>query len=284
MNVEDKLNSKTPKDTPLLWIGYILLALIFLLGGPANAQSATDNEIFISTPSSSDDLDLTIQQAGYNQEINFSIGGARNIVDISQTGTNNTVKYTDTWGSGYNWGGDLAGDDNSITIKQHTTTSYSPSNNYFGFHISGNNNTVNFGQGYNYNPSTNTWTQDNDEYGGMYVRLDIHGNNNNLDGYQRNNDANDTQHMEINLYSNYNDVFLKQREGDHYLSLTTNNDYNDVDVTQIGTAAKSATITLGGSYGTTLNLLQQGTTNQTYTLTQDCQTAGGCSVSVTQGQ
>jgi hypothetical protein len=31
-----------------------------------------------------------------------------------------------------------------------------------------------------------------------------------------------------------------------------------------------------------LNLLQEGSTNKAYTLTQNCVTAGGCSVSVTQ--
>jgi hypothetical protein len=65
--------------------------------------------------------------------------------------------------------------------------------------------------------------------------------------------------------------------------LTINNSNNDVDLIQIGNASHSATITIGGSYGTDLDLTQQGTTAQSYSLTQDCQTSGGCSVSVTQG-
>jgi hypothetical protein len=52
---------------------------------------------------------------------------------------------------------------------------------------------------------------------------------------------------------------------------------------QGGNASHSATITLNGSYGTDLDLTQQGGTAQSYSLTQDCQTSGGCSVSVTQG-
>ena len=67
------------------------------------------------------------------------------------------------------------------------------------------------------------------------------------------------------------------------MNLTVNNSYNDVDMVQIGHASHSATVTIGGSYATTLNMLQQGSTAQTYSLTQDCQTSGGCSVSVTQG-
>ena len=45
----------------------------------------------------------------------------------------------------------------------------------------------------------------------------------------------------------------------------------------------TATINLSGSYGTALNLLQQGYTSQSYSLSQNCLTVGGCSVSVTQG-
>ena len=242
---------------------------------------ADDNEINISTPTASDNLDLTLEQRGYNQEIYFSIGGADNTIDILQTGANNTVKWTDTWGSGYSWGGDLDGTDNAITIKQNTTTGNSPTNNYFGFHIQGNNNTVKFGQGYHVS-DTGNFNIDNDDYGGMYVRLDIHGDYNTYIGSQRNDDSGDTIQAYINLYSDHNDIFTAQRQGDHYLSLTTNNDYNEAWIKQEGQGSHSATITLSGSYPTDLYLLQQTSTNQSYTLSQDCQTVGGCSVSVTQ--
>jgi len=52
---------------------------------------------------------------------------------------------------------------------------------------------------------------------------------------------------------------------------------------QKGTGAHTATITLTGSQETLLNLLQQGSTNQTYSITQNCVTVGGCNVNVTQG-
>ena len=256
---------------------HLLLAILLL---PAFLL-AQDNEIYISNPSSADYLSIDIHQAGDNQEVNFSISGADNIIDIAQSGTNNTIKWTDTWGSGYNWGGDLDGTDNVITIKQNTTTGYNPTNNYFGFHISGNNNTVTFGQGYAVS-DTGVFNIDNDEYGGMYVRLDIHGNYNTFIGAQRNDDSGDTIQAYINIYSSYNDIYTHQRQGDHYLSLTTNNDYNDAWIKQEGSGSHSATITLNGSYPTDLYLLQQTSTNQSYTLTQDCQTVGGCSVSVTQ--
>lgn len=257
------------------------LLYIFVLVGISLSSYADDNEIYISTPTASDDLDLTLEQRGFNQEIYFSIGGSDNVVDILQTGANNTVKWTDTWGSGFNWGGDLDGNDNEIIIKQNTTTGNTPANNYFGFHIQGNNNTVKFGQGYHVS-DTGNFNIDNDDYGGMYVRLDIHGDYNTYIGSQRNDDSGDTIQAYINLYSDHNDIYTAQRQGDHYLSLTTNNDYNEAWIKQEGQGDHSATITLNGSYPTDLYLLQQTSTNQSYTLSQNCQTVGGCSVSVTQ--
>lgn len=259
---------------------FFILSVLYM---HASNVYADDNEINISTPTASNNLDLTLEQRGYNQEIYFSIGGADNTIDILQTGTNNTVKWTDTWGSGYSWGGDLDGTDNVITIKQNTTTGNSPTNNYFGFHIQGNNNTVNFGQGWYVNDTATTWSIDNDDYGGLYMRLDIHGDYNTYTGTQRNDDSGDTAQAYINLYSDYNDVYTQQRQGDHYLSLTTYNDYNEAWITQKGEGDHQATITLNGTYGTNLYLMQQSSTQQSYTLSQDCQTVGGCSVSVTQG-
>jgi hypothetical protein len=89
----------------------------------------------------------------------------------------------------------------------------------------------------------------------------------------------------IYLYSNDNEVWVNQNtDGAKTFSLTTNNDENSVSVEQTGYAAHTGTITLTGSAPTTLSLLQQGTTAQSYSLSQNCITIGGCGVSVTQGQ
>ena len=52
---------------------------------------------------------------------------------------------------------------------------------------------------------------------------------------------------------------------------------------QKGSANHNSQIKLQGTEPTTLNLLQQGSTNQTYSITQNCFTVGGCTVNVTQG-
>ena len=60
-------------------------------------------------------------------------------------------------------------------------------------------------------------------------------------------------------------------------------DCSSTDMTQTGTPNHNAQIRIQGTEPTTLNLLQQGGTNQSYTLTQTCYTAGGCTVNVSQG-
>ena len=73
------------------------------------------------------------------------------------------------------------------------------------------------------------------------------------------------------------------QNGNKDLTLTIYNDDNTVAITQKKNGAHNATITLNGTYGTNLSLLQTGDTTQNYTLTQNCVTVGGCSVSVSQG-
>ena len=60
-------------------------------------------------------------------------------------------------------------------------------------------------------------------------------------------------------------------------------DGGEQELMQKGDGAHTATIDLTGSYHTDMSMTQQGNTAQSYSLTQNCQTSGGCSVSVTQG-
>lgn len=57
-----------------------------------------------------------------------------------------------------------------------------------------------------------------------------------------------------------------------------------VDINQSGSASHMANVTLSGQ-PTNLNLTQQGSTQQFYSIQFNCATAGGCAaISVTQGK
>ena len=60
-------------------------------------------------------------------------------------------------------------------------------------------------------------------------------------------------------------------------------DCGEQEIMQKGDVNHTATIDLAGSYHTDMTLTQQGNTTQSYSLTQNCQTSGGCTVGVTQG-
>ena len=89
--------------------------------------------------------------------------------------------------------------------------------------------------------------------------------------------------MTVNIYADDNEVYARQAQnGDKTLTLTIRNDDNDVMINQRDNGAHTATITLTGTNPTDLDLIQKGNTAQTYTLSQNCLTVGGCSISVTQ--
>jgi len=54
-------------------------------------------------------------------------------------------------------------------------------------------------------------------------------------------------------------------------------------MTQQGTGSHNAQVTLRGTEHTIFTLLQQGSVNQSYSLTQTCYTVGGCTVNISQG-
>ena len=243
------------------------------------------NEIYVSQTGTGNNLNLQILQDGEDNKIDMSIGNhTNNTIEIEQKGDDGYVGYTTLWGSGYSWGGDIDGDNNSLSIKQLCNQAPSCGGDRFEFHISGSNNDVDFAQGYHVTNTGTLLAVDDYEYGGHFVRLDIHGSNNTFLGSQRSNNSGHEHSNVTYIYGSNNDVYTRQESNqDKTLNLTINNSNNDVDIIQKGSATHSATITLNGTYATDLDLLQQGSTAQSYTLSQSCATVGGCSVSVTQG-
>jgi len=196
---------------------------------------------------------------------------------IEQVGAKNTIQcYQDSWC--------YIKDSVTIDLKQVNT---STSTNILEiWHIEDGNNTIRWGQGVSLNNKDSTnWEYDNDEGGGHYARIDVHGGGNNFIGYQQN--GGDTVgHIFTSLiFSDNNNIWVRQKNnGQKELNLYTTSDGNTVEVIQrTNNGEHTANINLHGSQPTTPNLIQQGQTDQSYSLTQTCVTVGGCSISVTQG-
>jgi hypothetical protein len=213
------------------------------------------------------DNEITIEQTGGNY---FDL-------NVVQVGDYNIIKMYDT--SSY-----VYGNNTELSLIQEND---SGTNNVIElWHLSGTDNTIRWAQGTAWDTATSTtYTSDGDEGGGHYTRLDIHGNYNHLQGHQTNQGSTSGHTFTSLIFSSYNDIWVRQQhDGAKTISLQTNNDGNDITLRQIGAwATHSASISLSGTDPTTLNLLQQGTTSQSYSLTQSCVTTGGCSVTVTQG-
>ncbi|SVB32667.1 uncharacterized protein METZ01_LOCUS185521 [marine metagenome] len=271
-----------------LFIGVFTLMVLF---SAFKAFGDDDNRINIIQVGKGDNLDLTITQEGFDNNIFFSIGDGDDILlDLLQVGNNNEIGYANdypSWGSGVSWGGDIDFDDQDIKLWQNCTKNSSCNKNDIQFHVSyGTDNKLWWSQGFIIDDRNDTnWSKDNTEGGGHNVTIDIHGNDNSIIGHQRNCSAGScTGHSaRIYLYGDDNDVFGQQQaDGSKEFYLTINNDDNTVDYLQDGAGEHNATITITGSQPTTLDLTQHSNSTQNYTLTQNCVTSGGCTVTVTQ--
>lgn len=227
-----------------VFVGMLIIPMITI---------ADDNVINITQ--SGDNLDLEIEQVGFNNEVgmldsNSYINNAPNLdIHIVQ----------------YNFTANL----NKILFDE----------------VSGSNNTFKLGQSVAWQ-SDGSYTYDGAEGGGHYMEIDLYGSNNSLKWHQTNQSgATDGHDFNFHLAGDWNEINGRQQSsGAKEMNLTIYNDDNDVTLRQKGAnTTHTANITLDGSEGTTLTLIQLGTTAQTYSLSQNCVTVGGCSVSVTQG-
>ena len=247
-------------------------------------QAGYDNSILVDLGLTSGDKDNTfeVSQNGHNNDVTTSISGESNSLLFYQQGNNNKISWVPYWGSQKAYGGDIDGNYNNLHYEQQCSYA-SCQQSYIGQHIQGNSNNVRWGQGVKLDNSADTsFYYDGMEEGGKTAIIDIHGDSNSLVGWQASSGAG-THSATVYLYSDSNSAYIEQRgNGNKTLNLTMYNDSNAVGIVQQDNAAHTAAITLQGLYSTSLDLLQQGTTAQSYTLFQDCQTIGGCSVSITQ--
>ena len=211
--------------------------------------------------------------------------GDDNIMRLDNHGDNNTFSAKQET-SNAEMDLEIDFDNNTVDARQACHAGSSCLKDTIIMNVYGSNNDVLMGQGYKVS-SAGSFTYDGQEFGGHDMYLDITGSGNDVKLSQRSNNNTSDHYMDINIYSDDNTVHaMQQHNNDKSLTLTINNDDNNVSINQQKSGGtQTGTITLGGSYGTTLDLTM-GTNNTTgagtYSLTQNCQTVGGCSVSVTQ--
>lgn len=217
----------------------------------------------------------------HGSDIYISQSGDNFTLDIIQDGNNHLVR-------GYhNQTASIDGDNNSLKITQRssiTTSTFSTAH----VDIDGDSNDIfmGFGVGTYSNNYTNFTATDGQEAGNHNQKLYLQGSNNDIYMSQRNGSPGQSysaHSIDLKIYSDGNDVGIFQgHDGSKSLNLTINNDNNNVDIRQQGyNSGHSATITLDGNYGTNLFVNQNnGYSNSSYTLTQNCMNTNGCSVTV----
>tara|TARA_Y100001951_G_C11289453_1_gene271094 strand:- start:962 stop:1687 length:726 start_codon:yes stop_codon:yes gene_type:complete len=213
-----------------------------------------------------DDNQITIQQEGDDFEL-----------DITQIGYNNIIKqWTASEG--------IDGDDNVIIIKQANDRSASGDQNILEIRrVWGDGNTLKLGQGYQVGTNGN-FSRDYAEYGDTFAHLNITGDYNSVLMTQRTNSSSSGHEYWLHLEGDNNDIYTVQREGgSQYINLDIYNDYNQVDLRQTNAGDHYMSVILNGTQPTDITVYQNGWNNKSYSISQNCHTVGGCSVSVTQG-
>ena len=196
-----------------------------------------------------DDNHIHVEQVEGGDDLNLSISqiGYGNTINFSFAHASNTFDLTQN-GSG-----------NSISW-----VSYWGSGKSWGGDVDGVNNTE----------SVEQWN------GATYGRH-IWGDTNTVDVYQS---GTHTHNLDIHVDGVEHEI-SQSGTGSHYAHIYFYQGADDSEstMTQQGTGSHNAQVTLQGTEHTIFNLLQQGGTNQSYSLTQTCYTAGGCTVNISQG-
>lgn len=157
------------------------------------------------------------------------------------------------------------GNDNAITVDQTGTR-----NNSATYTGNGSFNNIDITQASTSSTAVN------------YTELTVTGNSNNIDITQ--NSTGGTKSAFVTVSDNNNTVNINQKDsGNHYLNLNLSGGNKSADITQQGSGNHQADISLSGAGARSINLIQQGTTAQSYSINSTC--ASNCqAISVTQGQ
>ena len=213
------------------------------------------------------DNEITIDQSGDNFDLN-----------ISQKGYSNVIKRWRSWDEG------ITGANNTFDIRQHKTHGSSSDQNVLELRqINGTGNTIKLAQGWQIGTNGN-FSIDNSEYGDTFAHINITGDYNDVMMTQRTNSSSSGHQYWLHVEGDNNDIYTVQREGgSQYINLDIYNDGNDVDLRQTNAGDHYMSVILRGTQPTDISVIQNGWNNKSYSITNYCYTAGGCSISVTQG-
>lgn len=208
--------------------------------------SAYASEIYVSQVGS--DLTLEIQQHSEDNYVNiYSTGNDNTIIARQGMHEDGTIDVDETGGHEVYW--TVTGDGNNVASYQTDTNRGGGGGDvhHIANIVNGDNNIVKHTQM---------------GKAGHTGYIEVQGDNNNVDLYQRGNG------------------------GQQYADIVLNGDGHTVEANQRGTMAHSLELNLtnnGGAYSVTSNQTTNNTTtSKTYSLTGSCADANGCSVSVSQ--
>jgi hypothetical protein len=156
---------------------------------------------------------------------------------------------------------------NNTTVNQTGTK-----DNYASYISNGDNNNVNITQSSTSISALN------------YTDLHIIGHQNNVNITQQSTGGMKGAFVTVN--DNNNNINLQQKDsGNHWAEITVSGNSKTVDILQQGSAGHMASVTLTGPQPASLNLQQSGSTQQSYSITSNCTTLGGCApITVQQGR
>lgn len=183
-----------------------------------------------------------VDQVGSYNNIDVVQSGSYHLVDVIINGDSNMIGI-DQYGIKQYARVEVTGGSNAVNVFQSNSGGASVVGHFSATTISGNTNTVNVSQ-----------TGDGEKQSFNNVA----GSGNNLTLIQN---GTGTKYSDIKINGNGHIVSLDQKDGGAHAAR--------IDVTNNGGASN-------------INVLQQGNTNQTYSIQQSCATIGGCSVTVTQ--
>lgn len=226
-----------------------------------DARAVTGSGIYIQQ--SGDNLDIDINQAGQDQLIAGTSSTSNGLVDASVVGDYNTVNVKQGHEFGISTDNVLLfginGNHNSLTVEQGNTTTDE------GGHRA----VVDVTGGYN---TINLYQYDGGQTGDHFAKIVIGGDDNSVTSHQRDNGD---KMLFLNITGDDNAITTNQKgTGEHFLDITAGSNQT-ISVTQENSGSHSATIDMSG-YSSGLTLNQNSTSDQTYSINQNCLTSTGC--------